>query len=217
DGWGAAVASGDTTKLAELVLVWSGSKPERALSILRSCISLMEKEVACSARASSLLHWPHTTPGPTRNSCLNAFTVALNETCDGKRWYTSTKELQLASMEVCIACRNYQTVHLKVGEHIPRRLLTAADAPSWLSPTRVPRLRACCVTWNMPTAAELRNSIFAMTDVDYLEFGVAFEGSLEGVAWPRRLKTIKFHEYSSFNQPIDLVKWPASLQELAFG
>ncbi|CAN0304657.1 unnamed protein product, partial [Ectocarpus fasciculatus] len=33
--------------------------------------------------------------GPSRNSCLKAISVALNETCDGKRWYTSTKELQL--------------------------------------------------------------------------------------------------------------------------
>ncbi|CAN0143479.1 unnamed protein product [Ectocarpus fasciculatus] len=31
DEWGSAVASGDVTKLAELVLVWSGSKPEPAL------------------------------------------------------------------------------------------------------------------------------------------------------------------------------------------
>ncbi|CAM9366914.1 unnamed protein product, partial [Ectocarpus sp. 12 AP-2014] len=37
--WGLAVTSGDTTKLAELVLVWSDSEPERALSVLRSCVS----------------------------------------------------------------------------------------------------------------------------------------------------------------------------------
>ena len=62
DGWGAAVTNGDTTKLAELVLVWSGSKPEHALSVLRNCVSLMEKEVAFSAPASPLSS-PATTPG----------------------------------------------------------------------------------------------------------------------------------------------------------
>lgn len=45
DAWGSAVVNGDAPKLTELVLVWSGSKPERALSILRDCVSLMEKEI----------------------------------------------------------------------------------------------------------------------------------------------------------------------------
>ncbi|CAM9176705.1 unnamed protein product [Ectocarpus sp. 8 AP-2014] len=147
--------------------------------------------------------------------------VVLGETWGGKSWYTTTKELQLASLELCIACRNYQTVHLNVDAHIPRRLLAAADAPpphpKRLCGTRVPRLRARRVTWNMQTAAELRNPIFAMTDVDWLEFSGIFEGSLEAVEWPQRLKTIKFCETSPFNQPIDLVKWPASLQDLDFG
>ncbi|CAN0554189.1 unnamed protein product, partial [Ectocarpus sp. 8 AP-2014] len=58
DEWGSAVASGDATKLARLVLVWSGSKPERALSILRDCVSLLEKEVTFSAPASSPLPSP---------------------------------------------------------------------------------------------------------------------------------------------------------------
>ncbi|CAN0197326.1 unnamed protein product, partial [Ectocarpus sp. 13 AM-2016] len=159
--------------------------------------------------------------GPTRNSCLEALIVALNETCDGASWYTSTKELQLASLEVCMACRNYPTVHLNVDEQIPRRLLATADAPpphpKRLCWTRVPRLRARRVTWNMPTAAELRNPIFAMTDVDCLEFGLDFEGSLDAVAWPQRLKTIQFHYESVFNQPLELVQWPASLQKITFG
>ncbi|CAN0500031.1 unnamed protein product, partial [Ectocarpus sp. 8 AP-2014] len=159
--------------------------------------------------------------GPTRNSCLEALIVALNETCDGTSWYTSTKELQLASLEFCIACRNYQTVHLNVDEQIPRRLLATADAPpphpKRLCWTRVPRLRARRVTWNMPTAAELRTPIFAMTDVEYLEFGDAFEDRLEAVPWPEHLRTMEFHPDSPFDQPIELVQWPAFLQGLTFG
>ncbi|CAN0339036.1 unnamed protein product, partial [Ectocarpus sp. 12 AP-2014] len=220
--WGSAVTIGDPTKLAELVLVWSGSKPERALSILRDCVSLLEKEIELSTAASSPLPSPPpNTPGPSDNSCLNALIVALNETCDGKSWYTSTKELQLASLEFCIACRNYQTVQLKVDAQIPRRLLAGADAPpphpKRLCRTRVPRLRARRVSWNMRTAAELRNPIFAMTDADCLEFGRVFNGSLEAVAWPLQLKTIEFETWSLFNQPIDLVKWPARVEKITLG
>ncbi|CAN0426918.1 unnamed protein product, partial [Ectocarpus sp. 12 AP-2014] len=156
--FGSAVVSGDATKLAELVLAWSGSKPGPALSILRNCVSLLEKEVALSAPASSPLAAPPTPPVPTRNPCLDALVVALNETCNGNSWYTSTEELQLASLEFCIACRNCPTVHLKVEAHTPRRLLAATDSPpphpKRLFQTRVPRLRACRVTWNMVTAAE---------------------------------------------------------------
>ncbi|CAN0024580.1 unnamed protein product [Ectocarpus fasciculatus] len=218
DTWGSAVASGDATKLAELVLGWSSSRPERALSVLRNCVSLMEKELLLSTPASSP---PPTSLGPTRTSCLNALIVSLNETCDGKIWYTSTKELQLVSLEFCVACRSYQTVHLKIDSRIPRRLLAAAAAPpphpTRLFGTRVPRLRARRVTWNMRTAVELKTPLFALTDVDCLEFGKKFEGSLEAVAWPQRLKTIAFFYRSRFNEPIDLVKWPASLQRLVFG
>ncbi|CAB1104348.1 unnamed protein product [Ectocarpus sp. CCAP 1310/34] len=168
--------------------------------------------------------------GPARDSCLNAIIVALNETSDGKSWYTSTKERQLASLEFCIACRNHQTLDLKVDSRTPRRLLAAADAPpphpKRLCGTRVPRLRARRVTWDIPTAAGLRNSIYSMMDADSLEFVRAFEDSLEAVAWPRRLKTVevsgiaevaKFHDKSLFDQPIAGVVWPDTLEQLTFG
>ncbi|CAM9776552.1 unnamed protein product [Ectocarpus sp. 12 AP-2014] len=160
-------------------------------------------------------------PGPTCSGCLDAFVVALNATCDGKSWYTSTKELQLASLEFCMACRNYRTLHLKVDEHIPRRLLATTDAlpphPKRLCWTRVPLLRARSVTWNMPTAAEMRKPVFAMTEVDRMEFGNTFEGSFEAVAWPPRLKLIKFGFWSRFNQPIAGVVLPSSLKQLHLG
>ncbi|CAM9291836.1 unnamed protein product [Ectocarpus sp. 8 AP-2014] len=221
DEWGSVVASRDATKLAEVVLFWYGSKPERALSVVRDCVCLLEKEAAFSARACPAVPSPPTTPEPTRSSCLDALVVALNETCDGKSWYTSTKELQLASLEFCIACRNHQTVRMNVDERIPRRLLAAADAPpphpKRLCRTRVPRLRARRVTWNMRTAAELRNPMFALNDADCLEFGNAFDDSLEGVVWPTRLETLEFYRHSPFDNPVDLVELPLSLQRLRFG
>ncbi|CAB1101868.1 unnamed protein product [Ectocarpus sp. CCAP 1310/34] len=35
------------------------------------------------------------------NRCLDAFIVALNQSCDGKKWYTSRADLQLASLAFC--------------------------------------------------------------------------------------------------------------------
>lgn len=154
---------------------------------------------------------------PSGNSYFNALAVALNQMCDGKRWYASTKELQPASLDLCIACRTCPTGHLQVGTRTPRRLLAAADLPKGRCCTRVPRVRARRVTWDLRTAAELRIPILAMTDTDCLEFGDDFNGSLEAVGWPRRLKTIEFCQVSPLNHPIDLVEWPASLQTLAFG
>ncbi|CAN0337444.1 unnamed protein product [Ectocarpus sp. 12 AP-2014] len=69
----------------------------------------------------------------------------------------------------------------------------------------------------MPTAVELSIPILTMMDADCLEFGRVFKGSLEAVAWPRRLKAIKFDLSSRFDMPINLVEWPASLQRLVFG
>ncbi|CAN0229897.1 unnamed protein product, partial [Ectocarpus fasciculatus] len=53
---------------------------------------------------------------PGTNKCLDAFTVALNQACDGrqKRWYASTLELQLVSLEFCGACRSVKTLHVRV-------------------------------------------------------------------------------------------------------
>ncbi|CAN0022129.1 unnamed protein product, partial [Ectocarpus sp. 6 AP-2014] len=71
-----------------------------------------------------------TRPGPCGSSGSRALILALNEMCDGKCWYTSTKELQQASLEFCIACRKYPTLRLRVDVQTPRTLLAAVDAPS---------------------------------------------------------------------------------------
>ncbi|CAN0056281.1 unnamed protein product [Ectocarpus sp. 6 AP-2014] len=103
-------------------------------------------------------------------------------------------------------------------------MLAAADIPpphpSRLGWTRVPRIRARRATWNLQTEAALTNPIFALTDVDYLEFGRAFEGSLdavpiERVAWPTSLRQLTFG--GGFNQPIERATFSSSLQRLTFG
>ncbi|CAM9615447.1 unnamed protein product, partial [Ectocarpus sp. 12 AP-2014] len=61
-----------------------------------------------------------TTEGGKRDY-LDAFTVALNQACCG-RWYASTLELQLVSLEFCGACRRLQTLHVRVYRRIPPSL-----------------------------------------------------------------------------------------------
>ncbi|CAN0240998.1 unnamed protein product, partial [Ectocarpus fasciculatus] len=55
-----------------------------------------------------ILHLRSTISGGSK--CLDAFIVALNQACGGqeKRWYVSTLELQLVSLEFCGACRSAQ-------------------------------------------------------------------------------------------------------------
>ncbi|CAN0078967.1 unnamed protein product, partial [Ectocarpus fasciculatus] len=68
-------------------------------------------------------------PGLSRS--LDAITVALNLTCEEEQqWYTSTKELQLASRQFCTACRAVATLHFRVDDDTPGRLLAPADASS---------------------------------------------------------------------------------------
>ncbi|CAM9160525.1 unnamed protein product [Ectocarpus sp. 8 AP-2014] len=144
----------------------------------------MEKEVGLSEQGP-LPVLSSSTHGPTGNPCLEAFAVVLNNTCDGKPWFASTQELQLVSLQLCEACRALNTVHLEADPQIPRTLLAAADAPvaypTGLCSIRVPRLGVVSVAWNMSTATELKNPIFAFAGVRYLTFGGNFDGALEGV------------------------------------
>ncbi|CAM9295056.1 unnamed protein product, partial [Ectocarpus sp. 12 AP-2014] len=57
-----------------------------------------------------------------RRKCLDAFIVSLNQTCDRQeqRWYASTLELQLVSLDFCGACRRCPTLHVRVDRQTPR-------------------------------------------------------------------------------------------------
>lgn len=63
---------------------------------------------------------------------------ALNQACEGeeKRWYTSTLELQLASLAMCKACRSVPTWHVRVFSVITPITLLGADicTPSRVQP-----------------------------------------------------------------------------------
>ncbi|CAN0208747.1 unnamed protein product [Scytosiphon promiscuus] len=205
-----------------MVVEWSASKPEVALSFLRKCVALVEEDLAyCSGRrppSSTSARWN----GFAQNTCLDAFDVVLNQSCDGRDWFSSTKELQLASLQFCAACRNVATMTLRVDDAIPRSLLAAADAPppdqKRLCSTRVPRLRARRVLWDLPTAVELRRPMYALADATHLRFGDDFGDTLEGVEWPRGLRGIKIDCNSvSITRLTGGVVWPPSLQQISFG
>ena len=145
--------------------------------------------------------------------------MALNQACgQTQRWYTSTKELQLASLPFCAACRNVTTLRLKVNATTPSRLLAAANPAQPQSedqgPTRVPQLRARAVLWERRSVAELNKPLKALVDVERFAFWY-FNASITSVAWPSNLREL-FLGWE-FNHPIEPVVLPRSLQRLDFG
>ncbi|CAN0191062.1 unnamed protein product, partial [Ectocarpus sp. 6 AP-2014] len=98
------------------------------------------------------------TPPEGYSRFMDALTVALNQAydsragdCDNVRWFTSTLDLQLASLDLCRACRSVPTLLVKIDHDTPRSLWTptvyggADSAPSG----RVPPLRAHGVKWEI--------------------------------------------------------------------
>ena len=157
--------------------------------------------------------------GPSR--CLDAFVIALNQACDdrvNKRWYTSTKELQLASLEFCTACRSVPTLHVKVEKGTPTRLWMSAAGretrnATRLNATRVPVIRAHAVTWKL-SASALRSMGDVLSKAKRFMFGDAFNCDVRGVTWPCELEVLRFDD--AFSHTITEVTWPESLQELSF-
>ncbi|CAM9173977.1 unnamed protein product, partial [Hapterophycus canaliculatus] len=153
--------------------------------------------------------------GPSSSRRLEALIVAVNQASDMRHWYTVTKEFQLASMQVCEACRGAHTVHLRVDGNIPKTLLPAPGAPR-ANPeggvsSRVPRLRVLRVTWARPSVDLLSSPIDALAE---LSFGPYFNQPVECVAWPTHLEQLTFG--CMFDQPVEGVTWPMSLQQLTF-
>lgn len=77
---------------------------------------------------------PYPPDPPARRQCLDAFAIALNHVCGkGKpccsggsdsgggpmRWYASTLNLQLASLDLCRTCRSVATLHILVEDGTP--------------------------------------------------------------------------------------------------
>lgn len=148
--------------------------------------------------------------------------MALSQAYDRQGWYASTRELQLASLPFCVACRNVATLRLRIDDYTPPHLLapacaadTAPAASEDRGTVRIPRLRALAVTWERNSSAELDSPLYALAEADVFTFFESFDCSVASVAWPRRLRVIDFGD--DFDQPISSVAWPPTIEALAFG
>ncbi len=167
---------------------------------------------------------------PGNSRCLDAFIVALSQACEGpdRRWYASTLELQLASLDFCRACRSIPRLAVTVGGRVcptPKSLWISRDAskPSlfgypFFSSSRVPGVRALRLKWSIQLTALVHHAAVELTarsDALELSLGRFFNQPVIGVLWPSSLQKLSFGHF--FNQPIAGVVWPASLQQLLFG
>lgn len=153
----------------------------------------------------------------------------------------STKELQLASLDFCMACRSVPRLYVKAEHGTPTRLWMGAPARQTrrakrLSSTRVPVIRADGVAWKL-SASALRRMGDVLSKVKRFclhgapnapagspdaqaggfmkeEVGNAFNQPITDIAWPASLQHITF--YGAFTQPLQGVPWPVSLQTLRF-
>ncbi len=162
--------------------------------------------------------------GPISTRLLEAFRIVLKDTGDRRHWIASTKQLQLASFELCKECRDFPTLHLRVDEDTPRALLGAADAPDpnpgdapgeGGSPRSLPRVRARGVTWKLASTVRLSRPLYALAKAEVMVFGWVFDDGPGAIVWPRRLTSAIFG--TRIYEAIDTVAWSASLQRIAFG
>ena len=156
--------------------------------------------------------------------CLDAFIVALNQPGDTntrwniKPWYTSTKELQLASLEFCAACRSVPRLDVTVTKRTPTRLWMGAPTRATrstkrLSSTRVPVVRASRVIRER-SASDLRNMGDVLSKAKLFIFDSEFNGDVRGVVWPASIESLGFSK--AFKLPLQGLPWPESLQTLIF-
>lgn len=91
---------------------------------------------------------------PGSGGWVDIFTVALGEASEG-RWYVSKLELQLASFDICVACRGVRTLRVTVDKYIPLSLWGGDDSrgDSLRAQERrlLPALRAAGVAWQVPS------------------------------------------------------------------
>jgi len=143
-------------------------------------------KIGCRSKiAPTLLSTCCSRIGAGDGRCLDAFIVALNQANDGQLWYTETKQLQIASLEFCVACRSVSTLALIVDKYTPTHLWAGAPARETrsakrLSATRVPTLRAPPVVWEL-SASALRHTRGSFSGVKVFFFGDDFNDDVRRV------------------------------------
>lgn len=76
---------------------------------------------------------------------LDAFSIVLTH-AGSSEWYTSTLNLQLASLQLCVLCRSVSRLRMAVSNVVPFRVCKDVPARS----TRIPALRLRQLTWRLP-------------------------------------------------------------------
>jgi len=158
--------------------------------------------------------------------CIDAFVVTLSQACEGgeKRWCESTLELQLASREMCSACRSIPTLLVRVDGRTPRALWSRQ--PQTLSIksisedrllSRVPSLRALSLVWDLPVEVlfdEAATELWESSKCVQLGGSIS-TGSLNSAAWPKGLQHLVL-DVETWLGPVmaDYVRWPPMLKRL---
>lgn len=145
---------GPTFRAAELSISMVASEDwvcaeSRVRSIFGESVHQTTRRFGCNpARSTS----------PTEHGrCLDAFIVALGQARAGgeKRWYASTLELQLVSLEFCKACRGIPILSVRVDDRTPCSLwffprprsgLNTGVSKKARTSSRVPVVRALRLT-----------------------------------------------------------------------
>ncbi|CAM9108795.1 unnamed protein product, partial [Scytosiphon promiscuus] len=125
---------------------------------------------------------------PTQGSrhSLDALTVAIDQHSP-EGWYVSTLQLQLASMQLCLACRRFSTLEVRVEEGTPS-CVWARSTPLSEQGSRVPPLRAVGLTWELDYFLIETARTELTKNLQRLELYSPFLSSVEGMIWPSRLK-----------------------------
>ncbi|CAB1115302.1 unnamed protein product [Ectocarpus sp. CCAP 1310/34] len=140
--------------------------------------------------------------------CLDAFIVALNETCHEGKCITSTTALQLASLQFCVACRSASPVRLRIDTDTPRYLWAKDSGPQARRSAMIRRA-------SRVPALHTSENVAWPSSLLQLSCGYEFNQPVDNVTWPKSLMQLTFGNW--FNRPLSLVNWPASLQQVALG
>ena len=162
-----------------------------------------------------------------KDQCVNAFTVALGQACEGgkSRWYASTLELQLASLELCRACRSVPTLHVTVDDAAPLSLWTPRRSQTGPRTrrsktrvlSRVPIVRALRLTWDLPLEDLVRRAaveLWVWSESPQLG-GSSSASSMGSGEQPKGLEELVLNEcLCSETVALRMVAWPVALQRL---
>lgn len=141
-------------------------------------------------------------PAPSQHLFSSTITLQALRLVVSCGWLSLVTSLQLASLEVLVACREASDFRLRIARKTPRRVwqaklctrngLPACSGKAW--PRRSERLTLPRVTrmlYDRPTF-DLGQVWALPAELVGLTFGTEFGGEIEGLAWPSSLESIIF-------------------------